>query len=115
MIAISTLTYDIDGHLILHVNPDTDFGKMTRRHTRTATLDGESVITDLGYAWSDMTFNINVSRITNEELDQLKYLIQAYPVLLISTKEGCFEGALDSLDSRIYPISFNFLPLKKVS
>jgi len=115
MISLTTPTYDIQGDLIINTDPKTTFGTLSRRNTRTATLDGESVLTDLGYSYSDMVLTIEASVISQGNIDHLKYLLINHPVLYISTKEGVFLGTIKGLDSNVIPVSFNFLPIKKVS
>ncbi len=98
MIGISTPTYDINGSfLIRHIESDTDTTARSRRVTRTATLDGASEIEDLGMSHSDRTFDIRARGLSLAEYDKLALLVETYPLLIITTDEGAFEGAPEKI------------------
>ena len=113
MIALSTITFDILGQITLFPDRNTStLGSFRRRSNRTATLDGGSDLTDLGFSYSDLIFTFEITKITQDEAENIEYLIKNYPLLRISTREGFFEGALASVDINATPITFNFLPTK---
>lgn len=68
----------------------------SRRVSRTATLDGGSVVTDSGYTDTDRTLTIQ-TRITEAQETILKYLIQTYALLTVVTDEGCYTCAPSNL------------------
>lgn len=115
MIGLSTLTFDLDGHVLLHAGVKTQEPIMTRRVSRTATLDGSSVLSDLGFSDSDGTYFLSFQRITQAQIESLKYLIQNYNRLMLCSKNGAFEGVLSVLDMNELPIKATFLIEKKVS
>ena len=115
MIGLSTLTYDIDGYIVLEENIKTDNPTLTRRVTRTATLDGLSSISDLGFSDSDGTFFLYFSNITNFGIATLEYLIKNYATLRLSSKSGCFEGVLKLVDTNEIPIQATFFIEKRIS
>lgn len=67
-----------------------------RRISRTATLDGDSVITDSGYTDTDRTLEIR-ARIAAAQESILTYLLQTYSLLTVVTDEGCYTCALDRI------------------
>ena len=116
MIGLTTLTYDLDGNMTLYPSESSaKLGSFRRRQTRTATIDGGSDFTDLGFTHSDMLFSYEVSKITEPEANQLVYLLKNYPQVNMSNKEGVFRGLLTNLDINRLPVTFDFLPIKKVS
>lgn len=114
MIILSTRTFDLQGYMVLDTAPQTNFGTLSRRATRTATLDGGSSSTDLGFSWTDSVFKIVLAKLNDADLDNLKYLVQTYPLLVMSTKEGLFEGIISALSTKNYPVEFIFSPTKKL-
>jgi hypothetical protein len=64
----------------------------TRRVSRTATLDGSSVITDSGYTDTDRTLEIR-ARITAAQESIITYLMETYSLLTVVTDEGCYTCA----------------------
>ena len=67
-----------------------------RRVSRTATLDGSSVITDSGYTDTDRTLEIR-ARISEAQETIIKYLLQTYTLLTVVTNEGCYTCAPERL------------------
>jgi len=115
MIGLSTLAYDLDGFLLIRENIKTQNPTLERRVTRTATLDGLSSISDLGYSDSDGTFFLSITNITQTGIDTLEYLVKNYANLRLSAKSGCFEGVLKLVDTNTFPIQATFLINKRVS
>lgn len=92
---LSTPTYDLNGALLLHCEETSDIGGVTRRVSRTATLDGDSVLTDFGVTAADTTVRLRIP--LNKALDDsLRRLVTLYPVLVLTTRLGCYLGAVDA-------------------
>lgn len=113
MIAISTPTYDLNGHIVIHEDVTTLYPELRRRATRTATLDGKSSIADMGYSDSDGTFIVTLTDAGLTE--QLERLIKTYPLLYLSSKKGVFSGVIQLMNTQINPIEFTFLIKQKIS
>jgi len=110
MIIITTLEIDaiVPEALMIIVNEDnTDYGESSRRQNRIATLDGGSVLQDRGYSNTDLTFSIEAQSYTETEFDALRYLIESYPEVRMSTRLGSFLGTLTNLSDE--DASFDFL------
>jgi len=113
MIAISTPTYDLNGHIVISESPETLYPQLKRRVSRTATLDGKSTLSDMGYSDSDGTYLV---RLDNAALkDDLEALIKTYPLLYLSTKQGCFSGTIKNMNMSKTPMEFTFLIKEKIS
>lgn len=115
MIALSTLTYDLNGFIVLQEDINSENPTLSRRVSRTATLNGLSDLTDLGFSDGDGTFFLSFMDIDNTGIAILEYLIKNYSKLRLSSKEGCFEGVLRFVDTNNLPVQATFLIEKKVS
>lgn len=113
MMALSTPTYDLRGYIVIHESPDTLYPQLTRRVSRTATLDGKSTISDMGYTDSDGSYVVRFDDTSIKE--NLERLIKTYPLLYLSTKNGCFSGTIKTMDTSKTPMEFTFLIKEKIS
>lgn len=115
MIGLYTPTYDLQGHIILNEDPSSTVPILSRRLTRTATLDGESTINDLGFSYSDGTYVLRFNDLTTKEIGVLEHMIKLHPLVTLTTKEGAYFGAIKSLSLRVQPVELTFLIKKLVS
>lgn len=67
-----------------------DMKSLRRRVTRSATLDGESFVDDLGFSHEDRTFVVNYEGLSPEKQNDLAYLVQTQSTLIASTDDGVF-------------------------
>jgi len=114
MIGISSVSYDPNGFVMLKEDVNTSIPVFSRRVSKTATLDGNSVVSDLGYSASDGDFSVEVSNISKEEIDTLIYLIKTYSVLRLSSNIGSFEVSMSRLNTNSIPILIDFLIIKEI-
>lgn len=77
---------------------DSDFTLASRRVSRTATLDGGSLIVDNGYSASDATFIISLPILSFEQRAALLATIQTHSLLILSCRTGCFVGVVEKVD-----------------
>lgn len=94
-IGISTLTYDLNGARIVNqiVSTEIENNNGMRRSSRTPTLDGNAVITDMGYSVSDRNYVIQ----TRDNVSGwFEYLCRNYSRIKISTRNGVFIGLPES-------------------
>ncbi len=109
MIVLSTLeTESVLGQaLLINTNEeDTNFGNASRRQTRVATLDGGSVLQDRGFSNSDLTFVISAKEFSEGVFESLRYLVESFPEVRISTRIGSFIGTIRNLSDE--DASFDF-------
>lgn len=98
MIGISTTTFDVNGSMLLmEAEEGTDVRQISRRVTRKATLDGNAEIEDMGLSHADRTFTIRARDLSKADYDKLALIVELYPLLVITTAEGAFEGAPDTI------------------
>jgi hypothetical protein len=108
MIGLSTLTYDLNGAIVLNANPDTTAQVYERRNSKNATLDGLSTISDMGYTASDNVFQVRCKDLAADKIEQLIYLVKSYPLLYYANSDGVFLGALNTLRVNVNPVEFIF-------
>lgn len=95
MIGISSLTFDLKGSIILRgYEKSSTLIDLSRRITRTATLDGGVDIEDRGLSHGDRTLTVSIKNISKESAGTLKYLIENYAEVRVSTNEGCFLAVI---------------------
>ena len=97
-VGISTLVFDLSGHVLLqHVDETTSKTRdFRRRLTRTATLDTGAYIDDRGYYPGDRTIELAFNG--NQSLfESLRYILQNYSSLSIMLPDGPFIGNMQRL------------------
>ena len=109
-IIITTLENDaiLLGPIVIKTNEDdTNYGQAKRRQNRIATLDGGSILQDRGYSNTDLTFRITAAKYEEQKFDDLRYLVESYPEVRISTRIGSFIGTIRNLSDK--NANFDFL------
>lgn len=89
MIAMSSPTYDLNGHIALYVHPSNLFDA-NRRGNVTATLDGSVSVYDTGYSIADQTIKCSVNRPDKSLLQRIQYLIASYSQIVLCCEAGAF-------------------------
>lgn len=114
-VVLESDVYDPLGSLLLDVKPDSEVGTISRRISRTATLDGGATLEDLGYCPADATINLQVRLRSIEQENTLLRLVKIYPLLILSTRYGAFLGAVDYCKPQAGGASIRFLVKKQLS
>lgn len=96
MISISTTTFDLDGARIFSRDQESDITKLSRRVSRTATLDGKSSFYDGGCSHSDRTFEVVQDMPDADDIAFAKYITEYYSEVVVSSSEGVFLAAPSS-------------------
>lgn len=113
-ISISSISYDINGSLLLSVN-STSMDRF-RRVSRTATLDGSSAFYDTGYSIADATLNVVVTQpLPVSVWVKLCYFFETYPFVHLSTEDGFFVAKPEKLSMNNHIYSFSFLLKEKLN
>jgi hypothetical protein len=89
MISLCAPEYDLVGSLRIGVRLQ-DAHQARRRGSVVATLDGESVVYDAGYALSDTTLSAEMKRPPLRVITALNYLVAYYAELIVSCETVCF-------------------------
>lgn len=112
---LSADVFDPLGYLALDVKADSEIGTLSRRVTRTATLDGGAEIEDNGYSAADATYTITVRLPSPGYEAAIMRLVQLYPLLILSTRYGVFRGVVDYFRPAGATASLRFLVSQKLS
>lgn len=95
MISITSKTGSTDG-VIFDELEDTALRDLTPRVTKTKTLDGGVVYDHRGMVTADREFVIN-ARLTQTQFEALQEIVENETYVNMSTREGFFEGVIESL------------------
>jgi len=114
MISISTTTSNVNGSVIINEFSGSDIYNSTKRGYRAKTLDGGVSLVNSGFADGDMTLRIR-ARLTKEKEEILKDIHEDETLVVISTKEGCYDGAIQSLKKLHGEINMSILLREKLS
>ena len=115
MMSIRTPLYDLNGFILFQEAANTSYPELSRRVTRTATLDGNSTINDMGYSDSDNSYIIRINNMPQSDILKLSTIIKTYALVYLSTREGVFYGAISSLNTANDPAEFTFLIKNRAS
>jgi len=96
MIAISKITQDSAGAIVLTEQRGSKLYDGRARVSRSATLDGGVVIDHQGYVAGDRTLNLKVE-LSEADTAILKSLFENETLVYVSTPEGHFSAAIESL------------------
>jgi hypothetical protein len=115
MIGISTQTYDLDGARIFRNPEDLKNRRGERRVSRTGTLDGGVVITDLGFADGDRTILVNEPNASLASVDFARYLVEHYSLVNVMTEDGAYSAVPSAYDVSNGELSLTMLVSEKLS
>jgi hypothetical protein len=87
---LSTLTFDLAGHVALDVLPDTERGDVARRVNRVATLDGGAVVNDFGHSYADRTITLRWRPVDEIQVRAVERLVLLYGRLRLANADGVF-------------------------
>ena len=115
MIVLSTPTFDLNGSVILKRTSKSNIETRERRVTRTATLDGGVEIADMGFTDGDRTLNIRARRESIGTEDAIRYLMENYPILVCTTRDGAYHGVIERMGRQAGELTVTFLIQEKIS
>jgi hypothetical protein len=101
MIGIATQTYDLDGARVFRkANRDIELRNRTgaRRVSRTATLDGGCVISDMGFSDADRDFTVQEQAPSVEAVDFARYITETYSRVTVAAADGSYEAVPGSYE-----------------
>lgn len=93
-VSICARVFDPDGSVLLDADARSELTGVSRRVSRTATLDGGVLVVDNGYAAGDQSLLVSapVSRTADVNLQRMAAL---YPEITVSHFDGCFLGVIE--------------------
>jgi hypothetical protein len=116
MIGLSTVLFDLNGHLVLpYADVESSRPNLSRRVSRVQTLDGAASIYDGGFSWGDVTLMIKIRSLSVLELSRLEYMVTLYTKINVSTRNGALQGTIQSWQPRPPGGILTVLVQKKVS
>jgi len=116
MIGLSSLEFSLTGSVILErADTKSRLWDRARRVTRTATLDGSAVLTDIGYTDSDRTLTIVEPKASEATVGLVAALQEDYSTILLTTREGAFRGAIKTMGVQDGDLTITFLVIEKMS
>jgi len=110
-VSLCTELFNLLGDVILNASEDSDFVFLSRRLTRTATLDGGAVIVDNGFSAADGTIKIIVEPSQNSIAiySQVANIIKQYGMVTVSNVDGIFLAAIESVSNQKTTLTINLL------
>ena len=102
-ITLSTTTYDPLGSVRIVPDRTSDAGEISRRISRTKTLDGGYALHDGGHAISDR--DMRIAWTADTETDYIvEHMARYYGQIVVSTRDGCYLAAISAF-KRGQPLS----------
>ncbi|WP_024333122.1 hypothetical protein [Desulfotignum balticum] len=96
MIAISTLTQNSAGHLVIHEKKSSDLNNLPARVARTKTLNGGVYINHSGVSDGDRTLSV-VALMTETDRARLVNIHKTETFVRVTTPDGVFQAAISSV------------------
>lgn len=93
MIGIAAPSFDPFGWFVVDTvnGQSSDTAALSRRVTRTATLDGGAVVNDQGYSPADRTILVQFDAGTSEDVvEGMRRLLRLYSSVVLTMADGCF-------------------------
>ena len=115
MITLASIPYDLNGYLSIANASNSDVRQLTRRATRTATLDGQSTSVSFGVSDSDRNFKIEAHDLSTDQLDILIHIFRNYEKVKISTDDDVTICILSDIDYNKNPVQIDALVLERIN
>ena len=90
MISISTTTFDLDGSRVFNSHDEPVLTAISRRVTRTATLDGGVSIYDGGMTDGDRDIVVGIANPSEYDVKFCEYIARNYSEVTVICSEGAF-------------------------
>lgn len=94
---LSTLTFDLDGAVMLSLLPDSGRAETARRMNRVATLDGGAVVNDMGHSYADRTVTLRFAADDPVVFASVERLVRLYGRLRLTDDDGVYLVAPERL------------------
>lgn len=94
---ISASTFDLEGHFSVTLAPDAAAAsEITRRVSRSPTMDGGAAIYDAGFSDADRIVTLSWQQGSAEYEAGIARLLRIHARLVVSTRDGVFLAAPES-------------------
>ncbi len=108
MIGVAARTFDQEGSRIYRGGLDRD-DVTARRISRTATLDGGCLISDMGASVSDKNITIEINNASSDEIIFARYITETYGSVTLTTEISCYSAAPESCTVKDGVLTLKFL------
>ena len=99
IVSLCSVLFDYAGDHLLDASPSgSNFSLLSRRVSRTATLDGGALVVDNGFSVSDATFTISLPDISAAQHAALSASIKRHSLFTLSFRQGCYLGVVEAVD-----------------
>lgn len=98
IIGLAALTFDPQGAVIVPWRDGTETESISRRVSRTATLDGGAAISNRGYSPADRTLTISLQGESLALIEQVRRLVRLHGQVTVSMRDGVLFGVPESYD-----------------
>lgn len=114
-ISLCSQLFDYAGAHVLRLDAaGSDLSPLSRRLSRTATLDGGALLIDNGYCVADATFTLSIAELSFLQRQALLDTLANHSLLSLSCRLGCFLGAVERVDES-RGLSIRFLVLQSLT
>ncbi|WP_136247929.1 hypothetical protein [Halomonas borealis] len=100
LIGLAARTYDPQGALQVPWREGTEDASLSRRVTRTATLDGGVAITNRGHAPGDRTVTLSLEGQPLGVIERARRLLRLHGQVTVSLRDGCYVATLSDYNDR---------------
>ncbi len=115
LIAISSIEFDLAGHVSINTLPDNTDGETRRRVNRVATLDGGIAINDRGCAEGDRTLVYTWRTVSKAHNDAIDRLVKNYAQVHVSTPSGVYLASPEVFTAGVAESEITLLVLDKLT
>lgn len=99
IVSLCSVLFDYSGDHLLDIDAaGSNLSLLSRRVSRTATLDGGALLIDNGFAVADATFTLNLLDISAAQHAALSASIKRHSLFTLSFRQGCFLGVVEAVD-----------------
>lgn len=108
MVIITKTTQATNSYIKIKELPDSDLYSAQARVSRSATLDGGSVVDHLGFVEGDRTMQVH-GLLTKSEVAKLYEIFQNELLVGLACEDGYFVGAISAMVRKAGDVKFTFL------
>ena len=99
-IGLAARTFDPEGAFMLPWRDGTETDSISRRVTRTATLDGGAAISNRGYSPADRTVTLSLEGQPLAVVERVRRLLRLHGNITVSLRDGAYLGVPDQFNER---------------
>lgn len=98
-VILSAIPFDPSGWIEIDAIEDDSLATISRRVSRSATLDGGAAFNDFGLSDADRSFEVRWSPLSLNAENDVRRMVRLYALIRIATGDGVFIAAPESYRS----------------